>query len=81
MADLNLQRVDFSSIKAIAHNGVTLNVLIERNGGYCLESLPAPLQAFQGLLQLAQFTTLLQQFFQRLDRSYTAFSSNSDDWG
>lgn len=61
MADLNLQKVDLSSIKAIAHDGVTLNVLIERNGSYCLESLPAPLQAFQGLLQLAQFTTLLQQ--------------------
>ena len=46
----------------IAHDGVTLNVLIERNGSYCLESLPAPLQAFQGLLQLAAlFTALLQQ--------------------
>jgi hypothetical protein len=61
MADLNLQKVDLSPIKAIAHDGVSLNVLIERNGSYCLESLPAPLQAFQGLLQLAQFTTLLQQ--------------------
>ena len=61
MADLNLQKADLSSIKTIAHNGVTLQVLIERNGGYCLESLPAPQQAFQGLLQLAQFTTLLQQ--------------------
>ena len=68
MADLNLQKVDLSSIKAIAHDGVTLNVLIERDGRtanrrrhrtYCLESLPASLQAFQGLLQLAQFTTLL----------------------
>ena len=32
MADLNLQKVDLSSIKVIAHDGVTLNVLIERNG-------------------------------------------------
>ena len=47
MADLNLQKVDLSPIKAIAHDGVSLNVLIERNGGYCLESLPAPEQAFQ----------------------------------
>ena len=61
MADFNLQKVDLSSIKAIAHDGVTLNVLIERNGGYCLESLPAPPQAFLGLQQLAQFTTLLRQ--------------------
>jgi hypothetical protein len=62
MADLNLQKVDLSSIKAIAHDGVSLNVLIERNGGYCLKSLPAPEQAFQGLLQLAAlFTALLQQ--------------------
>lgn len=45
----------------IAHDGVTLQVLIERNGGYCLESLPAPEQAFQGLQQLAQFATLLQR--------------------
>ena len=67
MADLNLQKVDLSSIKAIAHDAVTLQVLIERDGGtanrrrhggYCLESLPAPEQAFQGLLQLAQFTTV-----------------------
>ncbi len=62
-ADLNLQKVDLSCIKAIAHDGVTLQVLIEHDRGYCLESLPAPLQAFQGLLQLAAlFTTLLQQF-------------------
>lgn len=40
---------------------IAINVLIERNGSYCLESLPAPLQAFQGLQQLAQFTSLLQQ--------------------
>ena len=43
MADLNLQQVDLSSIKAIAHDGVTLQILVERNGGYCLESPPAPL--------------------------------------
>ena len=56
-----MQKVDLSLIKAIAHDGVTLNVLIERDRSYFLESLRAPLQAFQGLLQLAQFTTLLQQ--------------------
>lgn len=70
MADLNFQKVDLSSIKAIAHDGVTLQILIERDGrtanrrrhrGYCLESLPASEQAFQGLQQLAQFTSLLQQ--------------------
>ena len=64
-------RVDLSSIKAIAHDGVTLQVLVERDGrtanrrrhrSYFLESLPAPLQAFQGLLQLAAlFASLLQQ--------------------
>ena len=66
-----MQKVDLSSIKAIAHDGVTLQILIERDGRtanrrrhrtYCLESLPALQQAFQGLLQLAAlFTTLLQQ--------------------
>lgn len=61
MTDLNLQKVDLSSIKAIAHDGVSLQILIERNGGYCLESLPAPPQAFQGLQQLAQFASLLEQ--------------------
>jgi hypothetical protein len=50
MADLNLQKVDLSFIKAITHDGVTLQVLVERDRGYCLESLPAPPQAFQGLL-------------------------------
>ena len=30
-----------------------------RHRTYCLESLPAPLQAFQGLQQLAQFASLL----------------------
>ncbi len=55
----------------ITHDGVTLQILVERNGRtanrrrhrtYCLESLPAPLQAFQGLLQLAAlFASLLQQ--------------------
>ena len=61
MADFNLQKVDLFSIKAIAHDGITLQVLVERDRGCCLESLPAPLQAFQGLLQLAQFTTLVQE--------------------
>lgn len=69
-----MQKVDLSPIKAISHDGVTLNVLIERDGrtanrrrhrGYCLESLSALLQAFQGLLQLAQFT-ILQQSDNRL---------------
>jgi hypothetical protein len=53
--------LSMSSSNAIAHDGVTLNVLIERNGGYCLESPPTPEQAFQGLQQLAQFASLLQQ--------------------
>lgn len=85
MADLNLQRVDFSSLKAIAHDGVTLQILVERDGrtanhrrhrGYCLESLPTPLQAFQGLLQLAQFTTLT--LLQQSDNGLTAHTQLLD---
>lgn len=54
----------------------TLQILVERDGrtanrrrhrGYCLESLPASEQAFQGLLQLAAlFTTEIQQSDNRL---------------
>lgn len=56
-----LEKVDFSPIIAIAHDGVSLQVLLETANGYSIESLPAPLQAFQGLQQLAQFATLTQQ--------------------
>lgn len=58
MADQILEKVDLSAIKAIAHDGSTLQVLVERDGDYRIESLPAPRQAFQGLLQLARFATL-----------------------
>ena len=34
MADLNLQKIDLSSIKAIAHDGVSLQVLVERAGRF-----------------------------------------------
>ncbi len=60
MADLNLQKVDLSSIKAIAHDGSCLQVLLETANGYSIESLPAPEQAFQGLQQLARFASLTQ---------------------
>lgn len=60
MADLNLQKVDLSTIKAIAHDGSCLQVLLETDNGYVIESLSAPLQAFQGLQQLARFACLTQ---------------------
>ena len=56
-----LEKVDFSPIKAITHDGSCLQVLLETDNGYSIKSLPAPLQAFQGLQQLAQFATLTQQ--------------------
>lgn len=55
-----LQKVDLSAIKAIAHDGTSLQVLIERDGTYSIEYLPAPAQAFQGLQQLARFASLTQ---------------------
>lgn len=58
MSDLNLEKVNLCAIKAIAHDGSSLQVLIERDRGYCIESLPAPTQAFEGLLQLARFVSL-----------------------
>ena len=61
MADLNLQKVDLSSIKAIAHDGSCLQVLLETDNGYSIESLSAPEQAFQGLQQLARFASLTQK--------------------
>ena len=60
MADFNLQKVDLSSIKAIAHDGSCLQVLLETDNGYSIESLSAPEQAFQGLQQLARFASLTQ---------------------
>lgn len=60
MPQLQLEKVNFSAIKAIAYDGTYLQVLIERDGAYSLESLSAPAQAFDGLLQLARFTALTQ---------------------
>ena len=56
-----LEKVDLSPIKAIAHDGVNLQVLIERDGSFEIENLPAPAQAFQGIVQLARFAALTQE--------------------
>lgn len=53
-----LAKIDLSAIRAIAHDGSTLQVLLETDNGYSIESLPAPQQAFQGLLQLARLAAL-----------------------
>lgn len=56
-----LEKVDLSAIKAIAHDGAALQVLIERSGSFQIEQIPAPEQAFQGIQQLARFAVLTQQ--------------------
>lgn len=61
MSVTTLAKIDLSAIKAIAHDGSVLQVLIEQAGNYRIESLPAPEQAFQGLLQLARLADLTQQ--------------------
>jgi hypothetical protein len=48
-------RVDLSSIKAIAHDGSCLQVLLETANGYSIESLSAPEQAFQGQQKACSF--------------------------
>lgn len=50
MADFNLPKVDLSIIKVIAHDGSRLQVLLETDDGYSIESLPAPEQAFCRLI-------------------------------
>lgn len=67
MPQFQLEKVDLCAIKAIAHDGSCLQVLIERDGAYSLEFLSAPAQAFDGLLQLARFSALTQA-----DRNGTA---------
>lgn len=56
---LNLEKVDLTLIKAIGHNGTSLQILIEKDNNYYIESLPAPEQAFRGIQQLAQFVNLV----------------------
>jgi KTSC domain len=53
---MTLQKVDLASIRAIGHDADlgTLQVLVETQQGYQVTALPAPLQALEGLLQLAQ---------------------------
>lgn len=58
---MDYQKVDLSPIKAIAHDGVNLQILIERDGTFQIENLPAPAQAFEGLQQLARFAALIQE--------------------
>lgn len=57
---MDLEKVNLSPIRAIAHDG-TLKILIECEGNYRIESLPAPEQAFRGIQQLARFAALIQE--------------------
>lgn len=66
MSDVILAKINLSAIKAIAHDGTALQILIEQAGNFQIESLPAPEQAFQGLLQLARVADLAQQGNDRL---------------
>lgn len=57
----SLEKVDLTLIKAIGHNGTSLQILIEKDNNYYIESLPAPEQAFRGIQQLAQFVNLVSE--------------------
>lgn len=57
---LNLEKINLSAIKAIGHDGVNLQVLLETNAGFQVVAFPAPRQALLGLLQLSQVTTFTQ---------------------
>ena len=51
---LALQPIDLSSLKAIAHNGSCLQVLIASGSNYRVLAFNAPTAALDGLLQLSQ---------------------------
>jgi KTSC domain len=53
---MTLQKVDLAAIRALGHDASqgTLQVLVETQQGYLMTVLPAPSQALEGLLQLAQ---------------------------
>lgn len=55
----SLTKINLASIKAIGHDGTHLQIMLEAETGYTIESLPAPRQAFEGIQQLANFTALL----------------------
>jgi KTSC domain len=51
-----LEMIDLSAIKAIAHDGERLQILIQAEGKLAIQSFPAPRQALDGIKQLAAFT-------------------------
>lgn len=55
------EKVNLSAIQAIAHDGKNLQILIECEGKFRVEGLPAPEQAFRGIQQLARFAMLTLQ--------------------
>lgn len=59
-SSFNFTRINLSAIKAIDHDGVNLQVLLETNQGFRVAAFPAPKQALLGLLQLSQLFTVNQ---------------------
>lgn len=59
-SSLNLEKINLSAIKAIGHDGVNLQVLLETDAGFQVAAFPAPKQALLGLQQLSQLLTLNQ---------------------
>ncbi len=55
-----LETVDLASIKAVAHDGERLQVMIQAEGKLAIQSFLAPRQALEGIKQLAAFTMLVQ---------------------
>ena len=55
-----LDPIDLSAIKAIAHDGINLQVLIQSQDKFALQTFPAPQQALEGIKQLAQGINKLQ---------------------
>lgn len=59
-SSISLERINLSAIKAVGHDGVNLQVLLETDTGFQISVFPAPKQALLGLQQLSQLLTFNQ---------------------
>lgn len=57
---ISLERINLSAIKAVGHDGVNLQVLLETDTGFQVSAFPTPKQALLGLQQLSQLLTFNQ---------------------
>lgn len=52
--NISLEKINLSAIKAVGHDGINLQVLLETDAGFQVSSFSAPKQALLGLQQLSQ---------------------------